>query len=1579
MILNRPGISPKRGLRAVEMFLFFYLNGEKTMLTSILPRKWRRVTWAPADSRPRFRPHLECLESRVTPAATASLSQWQNVAGGWVNGDLNPQKASLFEGDSVAYQESFTGLKTGSSNVYKFTIQFDTTKAGQHAQDYLTSFDYTWHGGSNSGTSADGHELDGTTTPAGTPFLTAAIPSDPNINPGPSSPNFSTNTMLLGHSPVAGSFKMFGATSLSVVASSYQIYPLTGTTFQTLTVSFTTSIANPTLLWGGHIASRLDWGPGNSASFISGSPYHMSQAGLTDNGSTVPIGSQDRSIKVGVVVFPTIIVVNKIATPNAAPNQNFNFTNTSNVFFAPQQPTNFVNSFTLTGSNQFIVPPYTLPPANATNATVLETSTFNNTALTRITENVPSGWALSSIAFFSEFNNTGNSSSGSTAILNCNGDDTLWLTYTDQVTATSLVTTANPNGTITLGTGTQTLKDSAVLSGGSNPQGTITFTLKYGTTTVDTEPVPVNGDGTYSTPTGYVLPTTTTVTGGYAWSAVYTPAGGDPNSSSSDPGTSAQEQVTVNKASPGLVTTPSAASINLGGTATDTATLSGGYFPTGTITFTLTDTDSNTAVYTNMVNVTSGNADYTSGAYVVTAAGNYQWSATYNGDGNNNAITDTDPAQEVFTVPKNPTAIVTTASPNITLGTTAPTITDAAVLSGGYNPTGSITFTLTLNGTAVPAATQTDTVSGNGSYTAQYTLPTSGTVAGTYIWSASYTGDPNNLAASETGSLTNGEATVVSPAPPTLVTTAGATVNLSDGNKLTDTANLQGGYFPTGSITFYLFPPGANPNTTGSGSVYSTMVPVNGDSTYTAPGYQPTVAGLYHWSAVYSGDGNNNSAFDPGTSAAESETVTAPSLSITKSDTGGVSTVLPGQMASFTITVSNTGTGAANNVVVTDPLPEDPNNDLNWTANSGAFTVSISASHVLTGTAASLAAGATATIVVSAVVPVGEFGNPPNGSSTDGVPAGLFELDGNATTNSSSSHDWDQVFADAGSPTVSSNTQSSSTGFSNGASSKALAGNFTYDAYNTTVDNIFTGGGSKDPNGISNWMYTSSKPQGKDDIENAAAALYIERSTDPNPGDVILYSMVDRYDNSGNSTMGFWFFVNPLSLGAGGAFTGAHTTGDILLISNFTQGGSVSTIAVYEWVGTDSGGSLVPLNGGNPIAGKTEAVVNSGPITVPWHFLDKGGSMQPAAGEFLEEGINLTSLGLNACFTSFMAETRSSQSVTATLSDFALGAVFQTCLVTLPNTATVSASNFNSGQPITSNQAVVTITDGMMQLAASSGPGTSAGLTSAQLQALLPVAINNWRADGFSSADLHALDNVTVQVTNLSGGLLGLEAPGHIWIDSSAAGWGWSINGGQMDLQTVVTHEVGHVLGFADHNGGNDIMTTTLAPGVQRLPEEASSAVTAAPAAPASSASSASSANVAWATIGGAAAGFHPGDLGLFPPGGSALPPAPAIVLDESDRNASTDLVTTLWDPIPLAPSSLRPAGPPAAAVVIDLLFESADGSLFDEATQAPSSSPDTARLDKTRDALVSSNDVLSDRADQVAADPGTGGSGNGE
>src|SRR5262249_33963773 len=138
-------------------------------------------------------------------------------------------------------------------------------------------------------------------------------------------------------------------------------------------------------------------------------------------------------------------------------------------------------------------------------------------------------------------------------------------------------------------------------------------------------------------------------------------------------------------------------------------------------------------------------------------------------------------------------------------------------------------------------------------------------------------------------------------------------------------------------------------------------------------------------------------------------------------------------------------------------------------------------------------------------------------------------------------------------------------------------------------DNIFSGGGSKDISGIQEgpWLSTTGKPQGKDDIENAFAALY----TDPATRDEILYTRATPFDNSGDATMGFWFFVNGVSSNTGKnvPFTGTHSDGDILIISDFSIGGSVSTPAVYRWVGDDATGHLeaVPTP-----PGAADAVVN---------------------------------------------------------------------------------------------------------------------------------------------------------------------------------------------------------------------------------------------------------------------------------------------------------------------------------------------------------------------------------------------------
>ena len=128
---------------------------------------------------------------------------------------------------------------------------------------------------------------------------------------------------------------------------------------------------------------------------------------------------------------------------------------------------------------------------------------------------------------------------------------------------------------MTLGGNPVTLIDTAVLSDGYSPTGTVTFMLYQGTTLVDTETVLINGDGNYTTPTGYTLPAAGTVTGTYQWNITY---GGDANNSEIWDVNDASEQVLVGAASPAISTTPNMTSVTLGtspATLTDTAVLAG--------------------------------------------------------------------------------------------------------------------------------------------------------------------------------------------------------------------------------------------------------------------------------------------------------------------------------------------------------------------------------------------------------------------------------------------------------------------------------------------------------------------------------------------------------------------------------------------------------------------------------------------------------------------------------------------------------------------------------------------------------------------------------------------------------------------------------------------------------------------------------------------------------------------------------------------------------------------------------------------------------------------------------------------
>lgn len=320
---------------------------------------------------------------------------------------------------------------------------------------------------------------------------------------------------------------------------------------------------------------------------------------------------------------------------------------------------------------------------------------------------------------------------------------------------------------------------------------------------------------------------------------------------------------------------------------------------------------------------------------------------------------------------------------------------------------------------------------------------------------------------------------------------------------------------------------------------------------------------------------------------------------------------------------------------------------------------------------------------------------------------GQFTMDGtigSAAPTTTPPFHWNDLFNSSGAPIL---THSSY---------PALLDSVFVPDYATPDASYFTqnGAGVKDTDSIANWgCKTQNTPTSKDDIQNAYGAVFrIPNSAPENGGDIVAYFGVERLSNTGDSFAGFWLFKNPqVSCSGTGGFTGSHTDGDILILTNFTNGGSTAAVDVFQWVGDDATGSpqMVTLaNGGNVCgvspggtAGDSVCAISNASSTLkctdssltissPWVPTSVGGC------EFTEAAIDLTQLfggtASGPCFSNFMAETRSSQQISATLKDFA-GGLLNTCVVPTVNTTASGHGSSNlpgSAQHDTATMAVST-------------------------------------------------------------------------------------------------------------------------------------------------------------------------------------------------------------------------------------------------------------------------------------------------
>ena len=240
-----------------------------------------------------------------------------------------------------------------------------------------------------------------------------------------------------------------------------------------------------------------------------------------------------------------------------------------------------------------------------------------------------------------------------------------------------------------------------------------------------------------------------------------------------------------------------------------------------------------------------------------------------------------------------------------------------------------------------------------------------------------------------------------------------------------------------------------------------------------------------------------------------------------------------------------------------------------------------------------------------------------------------FELDGNPQDSATAGDDWQ------------------------GGTGGAFASAFIDDVTGLG-DDIFTEGGSKDVNDITEWERAQSATtsvQDKNDIDHAFAAAY--NAAD---GDLLVYFGLDRYAQNGDAQVGFWFLRDQIDI-SGSSFGAQHSVGDVLVQIDFENGGTDPIARVYEWNG--SGITLVSSGASCASVGSGDRCAISNTATIPsaWSFDPKTGADDTyAPGHFVEGGINLTDLGLDdGCFSTFFAETRSSQSEDSTLSDYAFG------------------------------------------------------------------------------------------------------------------------------------------------------------------------------------------------------------------------------------------------------------------------------------------------------------------------------------
>ena len=305
----------------MSYFSFCFTLIKKTIMKLHLPLTYLRIVVAIAVS--------FLLSSSFTVYGQAcQFQQGQNGGVGlpvespvqFERGNSNGSKSHFAEGYSVPYRIEFTTLEANQQ--YRVRIAFDVKKNEKVSFDYITGFqnlqlrqslpselvDPLVGTGlaSLSGISSSFLAIPAPTFTTNTSFNSTAsasfsqLKTAAGLNPETSMPTSPYSASLRNK----GNMVIWNATLNSIqYVGGVDISPATVSVAMDVVFTKANNANNVVLAWGGHIASLLDWGVGNSASSIPGSPYHMYVETVvkTSDGDVICNGNMDCQIAADAV------------------------------------------------------------------------------------------------------------------------------------------------------------------------------------------------------------------------------------------------------------------------------------------------------------------------------------------------------------------------------------------------------------------------------------------------------------------------------------------------------------------------------------------------------------------------------------------------------------------------------------------------------------------------------------------------------------------------------------------------------------------------------------------------------------------------------------------------------------------------------------------------------------------------------------------------------------------------------------------------------------------------------------------------------------------------------------------------------------------------------------------------------------------------------------------------------------------------------------------------------------------------------------------------------------------------------